>query len=639
MSTIPTGFNRVSNLLQASVLSQSIESTQQQLLTVQNELSTGHSVNNPSDNPSAASMVIQLQQSLARQSSYSNNINSAASQLGQVDSDLGGLTTLLQQAQQVASADVGSDVSQTQRSSDATVIQSIYNQALAMANQQSNGQYLFGGAVGNSQPFNEVNGNVVYSGSSHTLQNTFDDGITLAFQIDGGKVFGALSTGATGSTDVSPQLTPQTLLTDVGGASGNGVRLSSIQLGNGAVTQTVNLSSASSVGDVVNLINAAGVGGITASITGQGLTLSGAAGDNITVTDLGGTTAEDLGIATPAAGAGVATPVVGQDIQPKVNLLTPLSDLQNGAGIDNSGLVISNGGVTKTITWSPTGTVQDMLNAINGAGLGVTAEVNPAGTGIDILNATQGADLSVGENGGATASQLGIRTLDTGTLLASLNNGAGVRTAGGATPDFQITAANGATFQVSVGAAVNVQDVLDAVNAATGGAVTASLATTGNGIVLTDSTGGGGTLSISRLNDSNAATDLGINVAAAGNTISGADAGSLHSAGIFGNLAALAAALESGNQNDITNAASGLATDTSRVIELRGQTGSIEQELQSRQSIIIEHTTTTQALIGQLQDTDMAATISQFQTLQTALQASLQTAASSLQLSLLNFLS
>ena len=141
------------------------------------------------------------------------------------------------------------------------------------------------------------------------------------------------------------------------------------------------------------------------------------------------------------------------------------------------------------MTWSPTGTVQDMLNAINGAGLGVVAQINSAATGINILNASQGTNLSIGENGGTTAADLGVQTMALiHAAVAASITATGVQTAGGATPDFQITARDGTTFQVSDhAAATTVQDVINDINTATGGKVTASLATTGSGIVLTDS--------------------------------------------------------------------------------------------------------------------------------------------------------
>jgi flagellar hook-associated protein 2 len=321
-----------------------------------------------------------------------------------------------------------------------------------------------------------------------------------------------------------------------------------------------------------------------------------------------------------------------------VTLLTPLSSLRDGTGLDNAGLTITNGQLTKTVTWPAGGTVQDMLNAINGAGLSVVAQINATGTGIDILNSSQGSTLSVGENGGTTAAELGVQTMAPGTLLASLNNGSGVQTAGGTTPDFQITARDGTTFQVSIGSATTIQDVINDINTATGGKVTASLATTGSGLVLTDSSGGTGTLAVTALNNSNAAADLGLNVASSGNTLTGKDVGAPTSQGIFGNLQALMTALQSGNAQAITAAGQGIQTDINRVIELHGQTGAYEQQLTNQQTDLQQQNTATQTLMSQLKDVNMTQAISQFQTLQTALEASLETAASSLQISLINFL-
>src|SRR5580704_1552031 len=128
MAILPLGISQVSNLLQSSVTTNQIDSVQGQLLNIENQLSTGYAVNTPSDNPAAAAIIMQLQQTLNRQSSYTDTINSASAQLSQTDSSLGNLTTLLQQAEQIASADVGSDVSESQRTADVGVVQSLYNQ-------------------------------------------------------------------------------------------------------------------------------------------------------------------------------------------------------------------------------------------------------------------------------------------------------------------------------------------------------------------------------------------------------------------------------------------------------------------------------------------------------------------------------
>jgi flagellin-like hook-associated protein FlgL len=304
-----------------------------------------------------------------------------------------------------------------------------------------------------------------------------------------------------------------------------------------------------------------------------------------------------------------------------------------------SGLTISNGSVIKNVSFAGATTVQDVLNDLDGAGLGVLAQINSAGTGINILNASQGTSLSIGENGGTTAAELGVQTFAPATALSSLNSGQGVQTAGGTTPDFQITAANGTTFSVALSSATTVQDVITAINAASGGNVTARLATIGSGLTLTDNTTGTGTLTLTALNNSTAAAQLGLSNPASGGLIAGTDPGAVQSNGIFGNLQKLIASLQTGSTTGMTEASQGLQTDTNRVIEKNGDIGAIEKELTDQQTALTTKSTSLQTFLSTLQDTDLPTAISEFQTLQTGLQASLQTAASTLQMSLLNYLS
>ena len=116
----------------------------------------------------------------------------------------------------------------------------------------------------------------------------------------------------------------------------------------------------------------------------------------------------------------------------------------------------------------PAATVEDMLNAINGAGAAVLAQINASGTGINILNPTQGTKMSIAENGGTTATDLGVRSFGPDSQLAQLNLGNGVRTVDG--NDIQVTDSNGVSFAVDLSGLSTVQDVLDAINTAAGAA-------------------------------------------------------------------------------------------------------------------------------------------------------------------------
>ena len=140
MAILPLQLARVSQTLQTSVATGNITSTEQQLLEVQNELSTGKSLNEPSDNPGSAAIAQQLQKTLEQRQSYSDNITAANDQLGEVDSTLSDLTDLVRQAQTIASANVGSDVTSDQRTSAAAVVQSLYDQMLELGKQAVRGR-------------------------------------------------------------------------------------------------------------------------------------------------------------------------------------------------------------------------------------------------------------------------------------------------------------------------------------------------------------------------------------------------------------------------------------------------------------------------------------------------------------------
>jgi flagellar hook-associated protein 3 FlgL len=641
MAILPLQLARVSQTLQTSVATGNIASTEQQLLEVQNELSTGKSLNEPSDNPGSAAIAQQLQKTLEQRQSYSDNITAANDQLGEVDSTLSDLTDLVRQAQTIASANVGSDVTSDQRTSAAAVVQSLYDQMLSLGNKQFEGAYIFGGDRSTTPPFVEVNNGVQFVGSTTVLQNQYDENSSLSFQVDGSDVFGALSTRVEGTVDLSPSLTATTLIPDLKGASGEGVSLGPIQISDGTNSATIDLSTANSVGDIVTAINNAGIGTITASTNGQGITLNSGGAANITINEVGGgTTARDLGILT-TTGAGAGVDVTGTTLEPTITPLTNLADLRNGTGIDQAGgLQITNGTNTATIDLSGATTVEDLLNDINGSKTGVLAQINDAGTGINILNSTQGTSLSIAENGGTTAADLGIRSFDANSPLSDLNNGQGVRTVAGA--DFTVTDSNGVSFDVDLGTEKTVQDVLNTINTAAtaaGAGVTASFATTGNGLVLTDTAGGGGTLSTVSKNFSNALADLGLSGQATGGAITGTDVDPVQAQGLFANIIKLRDSLNSNDQNGITTASEGLDSELTHVTVVRGQVGAKVQELNARQSRLDDQNLATKSLLSNLEDVDYTDAITRFQTLQTALQATLQTAGKVLNMSLLDFLS
>ncbi len=202
-----------------------------------------------------------------------------------------------------------------------------------------------------------------------------------------------------------------------------------------------------------------------------------------------------------------------------------LADLNGGTGVSAGQLRITDkAGISAVVDIGPAVTVEDVVDRINQAGIGVTASVS--GDSFVLTDGTGGAGLlKVEELGGSVAAELGILGSTAGavltgsdvinvsgaTSLSFLNDGNGVRRASG--NDFRITLRDGTILDIDLTSTTDrVSQVTDAINnhASNGGKVTAQVSADGNRLELVDHTGVAGTLSVTALGLSKAAEDLGL---------------------------------------------------------------------------------------------------------------------------------
>lgn len=289
----------------------------------------------------------------------------------------------------------------------------------------------------------------------------------------------------------------------------------------------VDLGTARTLGEVVAAINddADNGGKVTASIGDGRLVLTDTTGGSGTLSaaDVGSASVvEELGLNATAAG----DTLTGERILADLGSVL-LRNLNGGAGIATPGSIdlTDRSGATATVDLSAAESLSDVIDAINGAGLGITAAVDESGLGVTLTDTTgaTASNLIVADvGGGTTAADLGLvadvaattvdggpldlRTVNAATELATYKTD-GTAVASG---QFRITAADGATATIGVGAnVVSLGEVIDQINNA-GIGVTATLAETGDGFTLTDTTGGSGTFSVAEIGGGTTAADLGL---------------------------------------------------------------------------------------------------------------------------------
>ncbi len=481
-------------------------------------------------------------------------------------------------------------------------------------------------------------------GEAKTLYVRIQPGTTTANQ-----VVSAINAEGTLTAKIDPA--DSTSLTEAGtgkvtlsatattsGGSGDTLDKTGIRVVNGGQTYDISFSGAGNVNDLLNIINGSEAGlhaEINATKTGINIR-SRYSGKDFQIGENGGQTAAQLGVRTYTDG-------------------TRLSDLNSGVGVPlGEGFqlptvtgtdfsITSSDGQVFAIDLSGAQSLSDVVNAINAVTTtNVTAQLAAPGNVLELVDNTfpGGGQLSVAQATGSLAGQyLGLvpngETVGT-TATDTLTGGDSQYI------DFTITTADGQEFGVDLSGATTVGDVLDAINAITGAAVTARLAAVGNGIELVDNTGPG-QITVSEVPGAGAAEFLGLipagsDSAGSTGTLTGTDRNYLETESVFTTLFRLRDALIANDTGAISLAAAKLDVDLNRVVFARSEVGARQQGLELSQRSLQDEDVQLRSALSDEIDVDLIEAISSLTARQVSLEASLRATANLLQLSLLNFI-
>ncbi|MBL4700888.1 MAG: hypothetical protein JKX85_06490 [Phycisphaeraceae bacterium] len=654
MSSISSSnYSRTTSMQSSNQLMYQLRKIQTELADAQNAITTGKQVNKPSDSPSLTSAILLVNQQMESRNQHELNLDYISTMLNNVDQAMADVSTIAIESHSLALSQIGITSDEGTRQAEAAVVDAKISGLLDIVNRKVLDIGLFNGnGNGGEQPFIEDLGGIRYVGATTNLVS--ETGLTnpVAYNSNGAEAFNALGY-VRSAMDLNPSATAQTRLVDVDGATGQGVRLGTLQLDVNGTLATVNLSNARTMDDVAlriqNAMDAIDPTAGQIAISDQGFNLTAFAGQNVSLSDFpGGVVASDLGIDLAASNNQT---VNGADVQVNLTMMTSLTAL--GSGTDwNSGLKITQGQITKIADFSTAQTVQDLMNVIDGLHLGLRMQINDQGTGLDMITEISGINLSIGENaGGTTATDLGLRTFSNSSVLANFNNGIGVGRSEGE-DDIAMGLHDGSTFNINLDGAATIDDVIAAfTQAATVAGLTLGqpgdlssdlnigFNADGNGLRIEDNTIGTEDFKVQSLNQSLAAVDLGIAVNAGNQSeIVGEDTAPVEVDSIFTHLINLKEKLLQNDSRGISVAASKIDGDSDSVTRVRATIGVRTQRAQEALDRSTELGISETSLLSELQGGDLTELILKFQNLQFQLQASLSVGAQNLQLSLLDFL-
>ena len=180
---------RVTESMLASMLTNDLQSVQSQLLQTQQQLSSGHRILEPSDDPIGTENVLQWQNALAQNTQYQANAQDAANWLDGTQSVLQQAVSLAKQVRTLAVSSTSATLSQPQEQTIAAEIASAQSSLVDAANTKVGDHYLFSGDQTSTQPFSQSGTAVTYAGGSGAIEREVAPGSSVQANTDGNAAF------------------------------------------------------------------------------------------------------------------------------------------------------------------------------------------------------------------------------------------------------------------------------------------------------------------------------------------------------------------------------------------------------------------------------------------------------------------
>ena len=193
---------RITPKMNFNTITQNMLTNQNQLLKIQEQLSSGKKFSAPSDDPIAASKALTFYTSLDQLDRYKSNLTEARSWLSVTEGALDDTEQAIARAQELAIGMSNGSVDAAARDGAAEEIDQIFNRLVALANTKLGDRYIFAGFNSDTQPFatdGTLNG-LNAGDTTGNLQVEIEQGQKQTMNLSGEEVFQGY--GLTGGVNI-----------------------------------------------------------------------------------------------------------------------------------------------------------------------------------------------------------------------------------------------------------------------------------------------------------------------------------------------------------------------------------------------------------------------------------------------------
>lgn len=183
---------RVTHKMMVEALQENLSKNFERLSRTHEEISTGKRLRRPSDDPPATGQALLVRASIQLNDQYLRTISLSRTWLETSEGALSSLSDIMARAKELAVQGANATLGATDRAAIADEVNQLVGAALAAANANTGGAFLFAGHKTTTTPFSLTGSTLTYSGDTGQMTREIGQSLSLSVNVTGDRIVSVL---------------------------------------------------------------------------------------------------------------------------------------------------------------------------------------------------------------------------------------------------------------------------------------------------------------------------------------------------------------------------------------------------------------------------------------------------------------
>ncbi|WP_407307276.1 flagellar hook-associated protein FlgL [Desulfosporosinus sp. SB140] len=180
---------RITSSMMSQDLLRNLQSAEEKMNNLQNQLSSGHRINKPSDDPVGIQNVMTFKSNIAAVTQWSSNAGEALQFMNTTEGALQNITSMLQRVRDLAVEGANGTLDASDQSAVADEVGQLTDQIKMMANSQVGSKYIFSGTA-TDQKLIPTDGTSTTGANGNDITFEVGNNLNISVSVNGLKLFG-----------------------------------------------------------------------------------------------------------------------------------------------------------------------------------------------------------------------------------------------------------------------------------------------------------------------------------------------------------------------------------------------------------------------------------------------------------------